>query len=295
MIKTLTRISKWFKRETIVETHSSSRQFYVVGYPKCGTTWLRVMLGKYVQLLTGRDEKLPLPLFDRFEDFDMRVPLIQFTHGNLDWTHQTAADLTLENTVLCWRHTRIVLLVRNIPDVVVSLFWQAKTQSNPPYMGNISEFIRDPVQGVEKAVRFLQLWDLGRSSIHQLLLMRYEDLRFNPNAEFRRLLDFFQMPINEDYLGQAIAFSDFNNMRKLEVDNRRTRALVYSSSGLPIFATGDTTSTPEAFHVRKGRVGGYRDYLSDGDIQFLRDAMWGKIPEWYKYPDGFWSNDVNPA
>ena len=295
MKRILAQLPKWFKGKTIKDIDSSSREFYVIGYPKCGTTWLRLMLGKYVQLLIGRDEKLPLPLFDQFEDFDVRVPLIQFTHGNLEWTHQTAADLTVENTVLCWCHTKVVLLVRNIPDVLVSLFWQAKTQVTPPYMGDISDFIRDPVQGVGKAVTFLQLWDSGRFSIPKLMLMRYEDLRFNPTAEFRRLLEFFQIPINEDYVAQAIAFSDFKNMRRLEVDNRRTRTLVYSSSGLPIFATGDTENTQEAFHVRKGQVGGYHDYLAEVDIRFLHDAMQGKIPEWYEYPDGFWDDDANQA
>ncbi len=293
MKRIVAQLPNWFKGKTIKDVDRSSREFYVVGYPKSGTTWLRVMLGKYVQLFIGRDEKLPLPLFDRFEELDVRVPLIQFTHGNLEWIHQTAADLTVENTVLCWRHTQIVLLVRSVPDVLVSLFWQAKTQVTPPYAGDISDFIRDPVQGLEKAVAFLQLWDAGRSFVPKMMLMRYEDLRFNPTAEFHRLLEFFRIPINEDYVAQAITFSDFKNMRKLEVDNRQTHRLVYSSSGLPIFATGDTESTQEAFHVRKGQVGGYHDYLSETDIRFLRDAMKGKIPEWYEYPDGFWGESAN--
>ncbi len=295
MKRVLTKFQKWFGRKTREDIHPALQEYYVVGYPKSGTTWLRVMLGKYVQLFTGRDEKLPLPLFDQFEYIDPRVPLIQFTHGNLEWTYQTAADLTMENTVSCWRHTNVMLLVRNIPDVLVSLFWQAKTQATPPYQGDISEYIRNPVQGVEKAVAFLQLWEAGRLSIPKLMLMRYEDLRFKPAEEFCRLLEFFQIPIREDYIGQAVAFSDFKNMRKLEMDNRHTRTLVYSSSGLPIFATGDTASTQEAFHVRKGQVGGYHEYLSEADVRFLRDTMQGRIPAWYGYPDGFWVEDANKA
>ncbi len=290
----LANILNLLKRKEINKFDSRAREAYVIGYPKTGTTWLRVMLAKYVQLLIGRDEKLPLPLFDQFENLDPCVPPIQFTHGPLLWTDQTAADLSQENVVMPYSHAQVVLLVRSFPDVLVSDYWQHKTQVTPPYSGEISDFIRDPVLGVEKAITFYRLWYEGRHLVSKLILTRYEDLRFRPTAEFRRLLGFWQIPINEDYLAQAVAFGNFDNMRKLEVDNKQTRKLVYFSSGFPIFATGDTEKTQEAFHVRKGQVGGYREYLSESDIQFLCETMHGRIPEWYGYPNGFWEEHANP-
>lgn len=286
--KFIARLPKLVNVKDKVINISNQRETYIVGYPKTGNTWVRVMLGKYVQLLTGRDEKLPLPLFDQFEDLGLSIPLIQVTHGPLEWSVQTASDLTLENVVLPYCKSKVVLLVRNIPDVLVSLYWQEKTQVTPPYPNEISDFVRDLVFGVDKALAFYRNWNEGRSLVSKIMLLRYEDIRTAPAAELKHLLGFLEISVNEDYIEQAVTFSDFNNMRKIEVDNKETHKLVYSSSGLPIFGTGDTTKTEEAFHVRKGQIGGYREYLSESDIQFLREKMHGEIPNWYKYPDGFW-------
>ncbi len=287
----LARLPNFGKNKDKGNTSFREREAYLIGYPKSGNTWLRVMLGKYVQLLVGRAEKLPLPLFDRFEDLDPRVPLMQVTHGPLEWSHQTAADLTLENIVLPYHHSSVVLLVRNIPDILVSLYWQEKTRSNPPYEGSISNFICDPVWGVEKAVAFYRTWDQGKSMVRNLMLLRYEDLRYNTQDAFRGLLEFLHIPVAEEYLNTAVTYSEFANMRKLELKNLKSRELVYQSSGYSIFATGDIDKTPEAFHVRKGQIGGFREYLSGMDIEFLRNAMRGRMPAWYGYEDGFWQDD----
>jgi len=281
----------WVARKRVRKKDLQNRGSYVVSYPKSGTTWLRVMLGKYVQLLTGRHEDSPLPLFDQFEDIGPQLPLIQFTHGLLKMTAQTGANLTRENLITPYRPYQIVLLVRNIPDVLVSNYWHMKTRGNPPYPDEISEFIRDPIYGVEKAASFLRLWSEGADMVRKFKLIRYEDLRHKTLEEFKRLLKFWQMPIQEDYISQSLAFSEFDNMRKLESDNKQSKRLVYRSSGLPIFGTGDTNKTSESFHVRKGLVGGYAEYLSEKDIRFLKETMRGKIPKMYGYPDGFWDED----
>lgn len=260
--------------------------YRIIGYPKSGNTWLRVLLGTYVKELFKLQG--PLPLFDTLSIFDTRIPPIDFTHGNLEWITQTANDLNLENTVFAYRQFSVVLLVRNIPDILVSLYWQAKTQVIPPYEGSISEFIRDPVHGVNKAIAFFQLWEKGHQKIHKLLLLRYEDLRINTATEFTRLLQFLQLPVDEHIVLSAIELCNFDNMRKLEIDNKETRKLIYESSGYPIFATGDVEKNKEAYRVRKGKINGFRDYLSEEDILFLQNSMNKNIPDWYKYQNGFW-------
>jgi hypothetical protein len=283
-------LPKFGKDKTSTALHQL--KVYMVGYPKTGSTWLRVMLGKYVQLLLGRDRKSPLPLFEKFEELDPRVPLIEFTHGNLEWSRQVAADLTLENAVFPFCQSQVVLLVRSIPDVLVSLYWQEKTRNEPPYPGTISDFIRDPVFGVEKVIAFYRLWYEGRNRANALLLLRYEDLYYGTELEFKKLLKFLKIPLDAQHLEDAIAYSKFENMRKLEVNNMKSSELVYQSSGYSIFATGDVEKTKEAFHVRKGQIGGFREYLSKSDIEFLNDSMKDNVPDWYGYQNGFWKETL---
>lgn len=127
--------------------------------------------------------------------------------------------------------------------------------------------------------------------VRDLMLLRYEDLRHHTEDVFRRTLEFLHIPVVEEYLDNAVTYSEFNNMRRLELKNLKSPELVYQSSGYSIFATGDIDKTPEAFHVRKGQIDGFREYLSETDIEFLGHAMKGKMPAWYGYADGFWQDD----
>lgn len=271
----------------------ATTDLYVVGMPKSGNTWLRIMMGKYVQLLEGLDPDLPLPLFSRF---DARgrclsegggMPRIQFTHSVMEWDNPQPDDFTVPRAVAPFRKKDVVFMVRSIPDVLVSIFWQHKTRMNPPYPGEIADFIRDPALGVDNAVRFYRVWAEGRDHVKRFLLLRYEDLRRDPHTQFRALLEFLEAPLNDELIAVAVAYSDFDNMRKMEKEDAGKKSLRYEGSGSLVFATGDISKTSEAFHVRKGRVGGYREYLSEADIEYLRSRMRGLVPDWFGYPDGF--------
>ena len=62
---------------------------------------------------------------------------------------------------------------------------------------------------------------------------------------------------------EALEFSRFENMQKLEA------AGVFDSK---ILHPGDVRD-PESFKVRRGKVGGYREYLSDEDLKYAADAL----------------------
>ena len=62
---------------------------------------------------------------------------------------------------------------------------------------------------------------------------------------------------------EALEFSRFENMQKLEA------AGAFDSN---ILHPGDVRD-PESFKVRRGKVGGYREYLSAEDQQFAAAAM----------------------
>ena len=61
----------------------------------------------------------------------------------------------------------------------------------------------------------------------------------------------------------ALDFSEFGNMQKLEA------AGVFDSKILQARDIRD----PESFKVRRGKIGGYEDYLSAEDRQYATDAL----------------------
>jgi sulfotransferase family protein len=95
-------------------------------------------------------------------------------------------------------------------------------------------------------------------------LVRYESLHAAPEENFRQLLAAIGESLPDDVaFSRALAFSAFDNMKKLEA------AGAFDSK---ILQPGDARD-PESFKVRRGKVGGYIDYLEEADITYVAEVM----------------------
>src|SRR6185437_3302520 len=158
--------------------------FVAIGYPKVGNTWLRLMLGRYVQQL-GKMSDLPL-----FEPSDAAVlsdaigpqAAGYFTHAPLEWTKQTEADLTENNVAGPFRGMKALLLIRHPLDALVSHYAQNQKKVGADYRftGSLEEFIDDPIFGIQKFFRFYELWREHRRNAKGVAVWRYEDARKHP-------------------------------------------------------------------------------------------------------------------
>lgn len=273
-------VSPW-RRVLAKLNHHRTTEAYFIGYPKTGNTWMRFMLGRYIQQICH----LPYqPLFDatdwlgRCESFCVG-PAIQFTHRPLRWEDQAGADLTWDNVVRPFTGKKVVLIVRHPLDTLVSLWCQQRLRTQHGFQGELESFLADPVFGLEKCFRFHRLWRDQREREEGLYLLRYEDLRARPEESFGTVMNYLEIPLREQDVRQAIEAGDFDNMKKIESSGSGPK---YRSSGLDIFATGDR-SNPDAYHVRRGKVGGYRDYLDEGLVAELEQRVENEMGEWYGY------------
>jgi hypothetical protein len=107
-------------------------------------------------------------------------------------------------------------------------------------------------------------WNNEFSGRDNFTLVRYEALRASPAEHFRDLLAVLGETEPDAAIFQdSLEFSRFENMQKLEA------AGAFDSN---ILHPGDVRD-PESFKVRRGKVGGYREYLSEEDQQFAAEAM----------------------
>ena len=257
-----------------------STDVFFLGYPKTGNTWTRVLIGRYCQLLVGLDR---LPLFDYYDRLGRceRVkggPAMHFTHNPLEWTKQTSADLNFYNVVEPFYRKKVVLIARHPLDSLVSSWHQAIHRSME-YQGDLKSFIEHPVWGLEKFIRFYNLWAEQRVNVPEIALLRYEDLRRDAFGRLKAVIEFLGMEIEEELVCKAVEFSSFESMRKME---EKGVPLRYKSSGLDIFATGDKKN-PNAFHVRKGDIGGYRKLLEPEAITKFEKQIIQELDGWYGY------------
>lgn len=235
-----------------------NRPVYFCSYPKTGRTWLRFLLSDYMARVFELDTDVDLSnMFEVLPNLsmhrrrgirafayrdDLRVPLVLATHAPFD-------------AALFARRTDIVLLLRGVHDVIVSSYFHSTRQrrESERFRGSLCDFIDDPYKGVARFARYYNDWavQVGRAPS---LIATYERLHSDQEAALLALLEFLRLPLDNDALTAAREAAAFDAMKSLErregVDGRR-----------------HDPSDPEAMRVRKGRVGGYTEYLDGRDIE----------------------------
>jgi hypothetical protein len=129
---------------------------------------------------------------------------------------------------------------------------------------SVSDLLRDRKFGIRAIVRTMNDW-LGEFSAREnFMIVQYESLRASSAEHFRELLaGIGETAPNMSIFHEALDFSRFENMQKLEA------AGAFDSK---ILRPGDVRD-PESFKVRRGKVGGYREYLSAEDQKYAAEAL----------------------
>ncbi|MFN2542181.1 MAG: sulfotransferase domain-containing protein [Chthoniobacterales bacterium] len=239
----------------------------VISIPKSGRTWIRTFLCAYFCKLHGLDFTLQPERYG-----DPTIPRVIYSHDLFE--HRTKADRWdwIRGKYLIpgkeFRHRQIVLLARDPRDTFVSLYLQV-TRRDPGTRErfaekSIGELLRDRRFGVGAIVTTMNDWLNEFSRSRNFFLLRYESLRAAPAQQFRALLARLdEAAPNMSIFQAALEFSEFENMRKLEA------AGAFDSK---ILQARDVTD-PESFKVRRGKVGGYKDYLAAEDRQYAAGVL----------------------
>jgi hypothetical protein len=264
------RIERWLRGRE--ESRRLARaDVAVVSFGKSGRTWLRVMMSRYYQLVFGIPERILLG-FDNFHRRDAAIPKIFFTHDNYikDYTGEFDSKASFYGK-------KVVLLVRNPKDIAVSQYFQwqhrmrpAKKKLNryPPHGAQITpfEFVMDPHVGLPGIIGYLNLWAREAERVENLLVIRYEDMRSDPEDVLRRVMEFVNGKVADaGAVAAAVEYASVENMRKLEEKS----VFWLAGSRMKPGKKGD----PNSYKVRRAKVGGYRDYFSDAEVAQIDELV----------------------
>jgi hypothetical protein len=243
---------------------------YLVSFPKCGRTWVRMLLARSLQRHFGLPEDADLVELHRLAELDGRVPCVFATHDDdAQWKAPEHVDRDKQR----YRRHRVILLVRDPRDVIVSLYFQ-KRDRRGAYEGTLEAFLDEPVGGFDSLLAFYDAWADSLDVPAGVLVVRYEDLHERPAAELRRMLSFVGVEgVADDVVDEAVAYASFDNMRRMEVTGTTGSARL--APGRP----GDENS----YKTRRGVVGGYRDELSPERIARLDAQMAGSGVDRFGY------------
>jgi hypothetical protein len=274
------RFERWLRGRE--ETRRLQRaDVAIVSFGKSGRTWLRVMISRYYQLVYGIPDRALLG-FDNYHRRNSSIPKIFFTHDNYikDYTGEYDSKASFYGK-------KVVLIVRNPKDIAVSQYFQwqhrmrpAKKKLNqyPPHGADVSayDFVMDPNCGLPDIIAYLNLWAREAERVERLLVVRYEDMRSDPNKTLRRVMEF----INDDSadgsaVDGAVEYSSVENMRKLEEKN----VFWLAGGRMKPGKKGD----PNTYKVRRAKVGGYKDYFNDAERAEIDELVSHDLSATYGY------------
>ncbi|MGH9173695.1 MAG: sulfotransferase domain-containing protein [Vicinamibacterales bacterium] len=148
--------------------------------------------------------------FDNLKRANPAIPSVFFTHGNYlrnytgNWTDKSE-----------FYGKRIVMLVRDPRDIAVSQYFQWKYRMRPkkkmlnayPAHGadvSVFDFVMNTDVGLPEIIGFLDLWQRELPRARDSIVVRYEDMRADPEQALRRVLAFLGTPGTDAQMSEVL-------------------------------------------------------------------------------------------
>ncbi|MGD1912645.1 MAG: sulfotransferase domain-containing protein [Rivularia sp. (in: cyanobacteria)] len=262
---------------------------FIISFPKCGRTWLKFMIGRTIVHQFGLYNHNYLNL-DRLAALHPLVPRIVATHDD-DPHWKKSDELFTSKTV--YQDVKVIFLARDPRDVLVSTYFEQKKRAHiwidkliqkphlqayskriKPYSGNLSSYLKEEVGSIDTIIKFYNIWAENRTIPKDFLLLRYEDLQQNTHKELRRVMNFVGIKeVSSEIIAEAVKYASFDNMHKMETDE------IFNSYVLKPTNKNDL----ESYKTRRGKVGGFTDYLNEEEIAYINSKINDALSDFYRY------------
>jgi hypothetical protein len=267
---------------------------WLASYPKSGNTWFRIFLTNYL-----RDKETPAEIntLEKMHIASAREILetlygfsvLDLTHDETDelrpamydtwqtrdepfhkvhdaYTYLKGGQPLLGNP----QGQAAIYFVRNPLDVAVSFSHHIgkkdvgetiKSMANPTFC--FCDKKNDETKQLRQKLltwsEHILSWKNAPIPVH---FMRYEDMKKNPYTTFKKAIEFLGLPFDKKRLKKAIAFSDFEEVKKQESNN----------------GFKEKSKMAKNF-FRKGEVGSYKEKLTPDHIESITTTHYELMKE----------------
>lgn len=261
-LRALLRLRSRFSKARKEWRQRRMADYFIVSHPKAGRTWLRVLLAKIFSSHFNVPFHLdPLKMKMKYSS---EIPGVLFTHAGAEIPRRVRSRRVKFKIPSYMRKRKVIFLARDPRDTIVSFYYQA-TKRVKAFHGSKSEFIRDERFGIDRLIEFMNLWGRYlRERSDSALMVTYEDMHRDLKGTLRKILDFMNLSgIDDRVLDEAMEFASFERMKEME------RQGVFQTK---ILLPADPND-PDSYKVRKGKVGGYLEELSQEDVEYVNKAL----------------------
>lgn len=235
-------------KDVVLSFYYPAGKYFLVSFPKTGQTWLMYMLKGMFKQLKNKDYFI--------ESTHDCSEIILENGTRIDPNH-----IFQFNDRYRFRRAKVIFLIRDPRDVIVSHFHQVTKRSQNPFVfDNISNFVQDEKLGFKRIIYFYNLWFKNRNIPQKILIIKYEDLLTNGVNELKKIANFLDIKMQKELLTKVYQESSSSKMRRLEKENK-----------LDGFV--DFGKEINKLKVRKAKIGSYKVELSDSDIKYCNECM----------------------
>jgi len=287
-----TRVATRRKHLAALELAKAHRaNFLIIGHPKSGNTWLKVMISRLYQLRYDLPES-KLINTDEFARKIPEIPRLAATNGYYSYEGEVGkllAEGAADNPL---RHKPVLFLARNPIDIAVSWYHQFTKRQSRAKQELINHFIDHPIDrrtitmwdfvrhsdiGLPSLIEYQNTWARNVRDLEHGMLAKYEQLRSEPVPTLHKITQLMGENFSEDEVRAAVEWGSFDNLQKLETSG------TFSQGGMKLVNAND----PSTFKVRRGKVGGYRDDFEPEQVAELEALVRDNIlPELGYCQDG---------
>jgi hypothetical protein len=203
-----------------------------------------------------------------FRKIESRLPEIQW-HRGVRPILPNGGRLIKTHEKYRKQYTRAVFLVRDARDVLLSTFAGFTTVGLTELVskGDLDSFLTSFLEG--KALQMGSWQEHSRSWLESplakngnLMVIRYEDLRKNPESMLGELLEFVGLKPNYQVIRKAV---EDNTLQRMRAKEDRAKAAGEHS----ILLGSHKSDGEESRFVRTGSVGGWRNKLTPAQVNLI--------------------------
>jgi hypothetical protein len=239
----------------------NNKDVFLASFERSGNTWLRFVL---MEILTTQSAG--------FLNVNQILPELG-THRNARPILPNGGRFVKTHEQYRFEYKRAVYLVRDLRDVMLSNWARDREMGFTQYLDKgkgMDGYIESFLQG--KATRFgswqahVDSWlDCPLAKSGNLLMVRYEDLRGDAENGVSQILDFLGIDQSCERIRRAIENNSLRAMREKEERTKRSGVAL----GRGTLLRKHSVDREDARFVRSGSVEGWRDKLSDAQIEMV--------------------------
>jgi hypothetical protein len=229
----------------------------VISHTKSGRTWLRVMMSYLYHLEYGTPAN-EIIAFDNLHSLNRSIPRIYFNRDT------RVPSFTRDNGyVQVAKDKKVLFLVRDPRDVAVSFYFHVVNRASerelirkgiPQHTRSMAlyDFVINDELGIPRIISHYNRWHDEIAVMPHTMVVKYEQLRAESLVTLGKIISFLDRDFSHEQLLKAVEFASFDSL------SRKEKTGFFQSGSMRPTDPRDSGS----FKVRRGKVGGYRDYFT---------------------------------